>query len=309
MKTIRKTKACSLCGSGALAPQFSLQGYHFFRCRNCGLIQMIPLPCRESGRDDYTGYDLEKQRRFVRLFWIPQYERALGLIRRFKKRGNLLDVGCGTGEFLEVAERAGFTGAGIEPSETAARIARTNHPVIQGELEDARLAPASFDVVTLWSVLEHVGDPSAFLERIKALLKDDGLLALRIPSSQGLLPILAHGIHRLSAGAVRYPLQIIYQLDWNYPHVFFYNPKNAGLLLRKCGFEVVAARRESSFDVRSLDLRMDYMPADPALRLLFKTAMFAICQLGRIFSRQDEIVLVARKAGSPPYSSKPPGLS
>jgi SAM-dependent methyltransferase len=275
----------------------------FLRCHACDLIQMIARPRRESGRDDYTGYDLEKQRWFVRLFWVPQYERALDLIRRSKKAGNLLDVGCGTGEFLETAERGGFTVTGIEPSDTAAWIAGKSHAVIQGELEDIRLPPASFDVVTLWSVLEHVGDPSAFLERIKTLLKNDGLLAVRMPSSDGLLPDLAYRLYRLTAGAVRFPLRVLYQLDWNYPHVFYFNRENAERLLRKCGFSVIAVRREDGYDIKSLDLRMDYMPDNPALRLLIKAALFKIKLAARIFGRQDEVVLVARKAGPSPLSS------
>ena len=129
------------------------------------------------------------------------------------------------------------------------------------------------------------------------LLQEDRILVLRVPTSQGLLPQLAHWIFRLSAGAVSYPLRVIYQLDWNYPHIFFYSRRNAGLLLRNCGFEVVAARRESSFDVKSLDLRMDYLPGNPAFRLLFKAALFKFALAARVFGRQDELVLIARKIG------------
>ncbi len=288
---------CAVCGSHRLILHLSLQGFRFFRCRSCGLIQMIPRPRPVSGRDDYTGYDLEKQRRFVRLFWVPQYERALRMIRRYKPSGTLLDVGCGTGEFLEAAERRGFSVTGVEPSETASRIAGRHYPVIQAELERVRLPSSSFDVLTLWSVLEHVGEPIAFLKGVSALLKEDGILALRVPTSQGLLPQLAHWLFRLSAGAVGYPLRVIYQLDWNYPHIFFYSRRNAGLLLRNCGFEVAVARRESSFDVKSLDLRMDYLPDNPFFRLFIKAALFKIGLAARVFGRQDEIVLIARKTG------------
>ena len=121
------------------------------------------------------------------------------------------------------------------------------------------------------------------------------MLALRIPTSQGLLPQLAHGIFRLSAGAVRTPLRIIYQLDWNYPHVFFFNRKNSDRLLQKCGFVVAAARRESSFDVKSMDLRMDYLPDSPLYRLLFKAALFKVGLLARLSGREDELMLIARK--------------
>ena len=63
------------------------------------------------------------------------------MIQRYKAGGTLLDVGCGTGEFLEAAEGRGFSATGVEPSETAARIAGRRHPVIQAELENVGLPP------------------------------------------------------------------------------------------------------------------------------------------------------------------------
>jgi SAM-dependent methyltransferase len=244
--------------------------------------------------DDYAGCDLDRQRTFTRLFWVPQYRRAMALIKRFKTRGRLLDVGCGTGEFLDVARESGFAAFGIEPSETAGRVARQRHAVFHGELGDVNLEAGAYDIVTFWSVLEHIPDPVPFLKTIRRALKTDGILALRIPSSSGLLPSLAYWLYRGSGGAIDYPLKVIYQLDWHYQHVFFYDRQNATRLLGQCGFEVVAGQAESSFDVPSLDARMDYVPKDPVRRAGFRAAMAAILFLSRLFGRQDEIVLIAK---------------
>ncbi|MEW5902033.1 MAG: class I SAM-dependent methyltransferase, partial [Acidobacteriota bacterium] len=236
----RVSKECVLCRSSALKQYFAIDSHLYYRCRDCRLVQMNAAGRKVSVGDDYAGYDLEKRRAFTRLFWMPRYERAIALIKKHKKNGRLLDVGCGTGEFLEIASEAGFVVSGIEPSVTASGLAREKNEVIRGEFEAVPLPAEAYDVATLWSVLEHVPDPSAFLRKIYLVLKRDGLLALRIPCSSGLLPSAARWVYRLSAGSVSYPLRVVYQLDWHYKHLFFYTRKNASLLLRRSGFEVLA---------------------------------------------------------------------
>jgi len=295
MEQYNRPGSCSLCGQEKLKRQFSLAGQGFYRCRNCRLIQMSPLPESLKPGDDYSGYDLNKQQRFARAFLVPQSLRAVRFIQRFKTEGKLLDVGCGTGEFLEAARTAGFAATGIEPSKAACKIARQKAGVICGELKDIILGESYFDVVTLWSVLEHVPDPLPALKKIYSTLKPDGILALRVPTSRGLLPSLALRLHKISAGKISYPLKVIYQLDWHYKHFYFYNRKSIRLLLEKSGFELAASKRENSFDTRSLDDRMDYLPKGRIRQVAFKTALFLILRLSSLLRRQDELVLVARK--------------
>ena len=295
MKQTNRPGFCALCGQEKLKRQFSLAGHSFYKCRNCRLIQMSPLPESPKPGDDYSGYDLKKQQRFARAFLVPQSLRAVRFIQKYKKEGKLLDVGCGTGEFLYVARKAGFAATGIEPSETACKLARQKSGVICGELKDIILGESYFDVVTLWSVLEHVPDPLPALKKIYSTLKPDGILALRVPTSRGLLPSLALRLYKISAGKISYPLKVIYQLDWHYKHFYFYDRKNIRLLLEKSGFELAASKRENSFDIRSLDDRMDYLPKARIRRIAFKTALFLILKLSSLLRRQDELVLVARK--------------
>ncbi len=296
MSSNKKTGACILCGQANWKKQFSLDEHHFYKCKNCRLIQMFPMPKALARGDDYSGYDLGKQQEFARLFLVPQYRRAIQLIKEYKKEGRLLDVGCGTGEFLENAREAGFMPTGIEPSEAACRIAGQKNDVIRGELAGVSLKEGYFDVMTLWSVLEHVPDPLSLLGKIHSSLKADGILALRVPSSSGLLPSLALWLFKISAGKIDYPLRVIYQLEWHYKHVCFYNRKNIALLLNTCGFEILNARAENSFDIKSLDYRMDYLPSGRIGQFAFKTALFLILQFSLLLRRQDELVLVTRKA-------------
>ena len=99
----------------------------------------------------------------------------------------MLDVGCASGHFLQEARQAGWSIAGVEPSETPHAKARetlgTNAELYCSTLEHANLEPASFDALTLWDVLEHCcPDPKAgFMKLCGSLLKPGGKLLLNVP--------------------------------------------------------------------------------------------------------------------------------
>jgi 2-polyprenyl-3-methyl-5-hydroxy-6-metoxy-1,4-benzoquinol methylase len=270
----------------------------FWRCPACGLVQMNPLPSPggEPG-EDYAGFDLENYRKFIEEFRVPQYRRDLELLREHVPEGRLLDIGCGMGEFLDVASRTGFRVFGIEPSRTAAEIARRRHPVVRGELGSVEFKAGAFNAATAWSVLEHVPAPADFLGKVRGLLAPAGCLALRVPDVRGLLPALSLAAYRLSFRRVDLPLRVLYQLDWHYKHLYGFDRRTIARLLSDNGFEVTAVRSEPSFDYRSLDLRMDYMAIGRAVQRAAKGALGMILLLAGLLRRQDELVLVARKKG------------
>lgn len=99
--------------------------------------------------------------------------------------GRLLEVGCGTGDFLAEAQAAGFEVAGVEVSTEAARTARARvgeAAVRVGELSDVARQLGTFDVCVLWDVLEHARNPLDLLRTARALLRPGGVLALATPS-------------------------------------------------------------------------------------------------------------------------------
>ena len=109
------------------------------------------------------------------------------IVQRYvSKSGRLLDIGCASGLFLKCAMDANWEVGGIEPSEELARKASARlGPTAQvacATLQAAQFSPASFDVVTLWNVLEHVPDPVAFLRLAGSLLKSGGLLFANVPN-------------------------------------------------------------------------------------------------------------------------------
>lgn len=111
-------------------------------------------------------------------------KRKLKLINSFQSQSkSLLDIGCGTGDFLETASKDHWKITGIEPNESARQIAnsKTNNSIFEsGELN--KLKPNSFDVITLWHVLEHLPNLEMHATLLKSLLKPNGTLVIAVPN-------------------------------------------------------------------------------------------------------------------------------
>ena len=146
----------------------------------------------------------------------------LSLVRLLAAPGSrLLDAGAGRGRFVAAARAAGYDAVGIEPHAPA------NAGVRSASIEDAEIAPASLDVVTLWHVLEHLEDPAPALARIRTWLAPGGGLLVGVPNLQSLQARL---------GGERW-----YHLDVPRHRVHF-TPAGLDALLGSHGFEVIGTR-------------------------------------------------------------------
>jgi SAM-dependent methyltransferase len=117
--------------------------------------------------------------------------RNLGILQRFTSGGGrLLDAGCASGHFLYQARQAGWLIAGVEPSESLYSKARetlgSRAEIYCCILENTSFAPASFDAITLWDVLEHVAEPVDFMKLCATLLKPGGRLFVNVPDLDSL---------------------------------------------------------------------------------------------------------------------------
>jgi len=172
--------------------------FYIVRCSECGLIFLSPRPTlAEIARYyPYSEYRCEfspaiedepsRLRRFNRRYSL---NKPCRFIEGVKLGGQLLDVGCGTGNFLaQMRERGGWKVYGLDISSEAVEYARRRFDldVFHGALEDAGYPSAFFDVVTLWNVLEHLHDPRATLKEVRRVLRADGILALSVPNGDSL---------------------------------------------------------------------------------------------------------------------------
>ncbi len=179
-------RVCNACGVGGARERFARDGFHIVQCSGCGLMYVGEDPADidfESlyGESYYTGgqpgvfadYVGEADARRA------SARRRLWGLRRLKRGGRLLDVGCAAGFFLAEAA-AHYAVKGVEPSEFASRLAREHFglDVVTGTLHDAACPDAHFDIVTLWDVIEHVPDPAAVLAEVSRVLAPGGRVVM-----------------------------------------------------------------------------------------------------------------------------------
>lgn len=178
---------CNLCGSDDTELLYVKDSLNVVRCKQCGLVYVNPrLPKAHAlyEEDFFTASDYFGEYA-IRIDKI-RFQTNLKKIEKFKKGGRLLDIGCGLGRFIEMAQRRGWLTKGIDVSIFASRYARNRGlDVSTKELKDILLEEESFDVITLFHVLEHFANPLGFLKDIKPLLKTDGILVIELPNFGG----------------------------------------------------------------------------------------------------------------------------
>ncbi len=149
-------------------------------CKNCGLIsQDLSFSEKElekaySEGSDKKYFEQLKQREHL-------FTRSIQRIEKFiNPPGRLLDVGANAGIFLNIARKSGWTVEGIDPSVWSRKEAKRRFGIKVKNIifENFKEKPGSFDLITMWDVLEHYVDPLAQLKKARVLLKKNGILAL-----------------------------------------------------------------------------------------------------------------------------------
>jgi 2-polyprenyl-3-methyl-5-hydroxy-6-metoxy-1,4-benzoquinol methylase len=107
--------------------------------------------------------------------------KKIKLINQFSKNGkSILDIGCGTGEFLAMAKKENWYTFGVEPNQTAREKTALKNIIVTASLE--KIGPQKFNVISLWHVLEHLPDLQNQIKKIAAFLKDEGTLIIAVPN-------------------------------------------------------------------------------------------------------------------------------
>ena len=107
------------------------------------------------------------------------------LLKSIKKEGVHLDVGCGTGEFLNACKKSGYKTEGIEPSVIARKQARENYNLSVSEKTDlSQYSDLKFDTISMWHVLEHVANLNETINHCKRILKPGGKIFIAVPNHE-----------------------------------------------------------------------------------------------------------------------------
>lgn len=156
------------------------------------LMQTLPQPSEDNlhsyyKSEDYISHTDSKRNLFEKAYHFVRniaLKKKLKLINSFNTDDKeLLDIGCGTGDFLSIAKNANWNVTGIEPNEQAQKIAnsKTNNSVYNN-MQLHHLKENSFDVITLWHVLEHLPNLEMHVYRLERLLKPNGKIVVAVPN-------------------------------------------------------------------------------------------------------------------------------
>ena len=236
------TLSCCVCGateavSWRTAADNLLGGsetWRAVRCARCGTRRLDPRPAPETmGRfyapDTYARAEAPGSEIGKRLDTLAEHLAERGS-RLAPAPGDLIDVGCGDGRFLLAMQQRGWRVTGSETDPVAADLARrrTGATILEEPLEAMSLPEASYDLVSLLHVLEHVPDPRATLTICHRLLRPGGALLLDLPN----------------AGS---PEASLFGANWYHldlpRHLWGFTPQSLVRLTEEIGFTVESVRQ------------------------------------------------------------------
>lgn len=274
--------SCPYCQSVRAHGLFRLDdAFRAVRCRGCGVVRYDPMPTAAQleavyrdawERDDsrYRTEYLDDAR--VDLSRTVHFTPHLETLEAHVPKGDILDVGCSSGAFLELAVERGWTGHGCDLGEGACKAAaeRTGCDVRHGTLETLDFASEQFMAVHAAQVIEHVLDPAAFVEAAKRILRPGGGLFIAAPvieprvfwttyhAQQLIIPRVSRGREFAFPWAIDHPF-----------HILIPTARALEALLDAHGFDVVWKRLVpwQIFDALPLKWRVYYR----VMNLVFRT--------------------------------------
>lgn len=231
---------CYLCGHKEKGFVIAIDGYKILNCKICGL-----------GFLDSNATENPSENIYSEIYWqedhavkdpknvIPQYIPKVNFIKKFKRQGKLLDIGCGLGYFLATAKNEGFSVLGIESSPWALDYIKKQFDIqiYPGPVENVEIDNNSIDICTMWQVIEHLKDPMQTLGKIRTLLKNEGVLILETRNYKG-----------FDARVLKEKWN-----GWSLPyHLWHFDPHSFSRMIEKSGYKIIKIKLNHSMYVKNI---------------------------------------------------------
>jgi SAM-dependent methyltransferase len=219
---------CPVCGCGKYRHLFTKGGGDYVGCEQCGLTYVNPVFTDQALTDYYSGMHTAQAEVTSNEsdFYRRIYSKGLATISKYTQPGKILDIGCSSGFFLDIAAAQGWETVGIELNRAEAALARSKHEVHTAALDDVEAEIGrTLDAVTMWDVFEHIKDGNAILQTLcNKFVKPGGLIFLQVPNAHALAARVLHERCNMFDGI---------------EHVNLYDPKTIALLAKNNGLDVL----------------------------------------------------------------------
>lgn len=237
MSLERPRPSCPACGAPGRGRNYRVDDYDLYRCVACRTEFLVLRP---GGTPHDSGYwDAYKFEAYgndeAREDYASRYDLMLAEGRKYTSViREVLDVGCGIGNYLSWAASRDIHAVGAEVDERAIDVARSRGLEVHTiESLPSALSAGSMDAITLWDVIEHLVDPGAAVADLVPLLRPGGLLMLETPDVGFVLRPVAVGVRKM-AEPIRYS-DVLYFAD----HRTYFSAEGLGSLLEAHGLEVM----------------------------------------------------------------------
>jgi len=222
------TRNCPVCGANHELEIFQVRGGRYVKCVECGMIYLNPV-FTDSALEQFYRENHVVQSQIVEedsAFYTQLYEKGLQqIVSETGRVGKLLDIGCSSGCFMEVARRLNWIALGVELNKAEAVLAEKKGFMIYGSLQQFSKRGEKVDAVSMWDVFEHIKDGRSFIMEARDILADGGVIFLQIPVADSLAARIMHEHCNMFDGM---------------EHVNIYGKKTIEDLADACGMNVVA---------------------------------------------------------------------
>ncbi|MBI4489875.1 MAG: methyltransferase domain-containing protein [Deltaproteobacteria bacterium] len=220
---------CNVCGSNSTRPFLLPTPYDLVECTSCGFRYMNPIIDPQKTTILTQGISRLRSEVIKDPQWVTRHERMTQQVReilRLRDKGAFLDVGCGLGRHLRLAKKHFERAEGIELCKVSLEYCRAAGLQVYGDpLETLNLTAASYDVVLMNQVIEHLSDPRTTCQEVWRVLKPSGIFYLDTPNFASLAMRLFREHNRIISGS---------------SHISLFSVETLSRLLRSLGFEIVS---------------------------------------------------------------------
>lgn len=219
-------RVCPVCGFEKYRDLFIRGGGRYVACQRCGMVYLNPVFTDKALADFYFGYSttqsdvISNESEFYRRI----YSKGLATLTKYTVTGKIMDIGCSSGFFLDIAKNNGWDTIGVELNKAEAAVAQTKHKVYNASIHSLEL-DTKCDVVTMWDVFEHIKDGNQTLLTIfTKYLRKGGIVFLQVPNANALAARILQEKCKMFDGI---------------EHVNIYNPDTIALIAKNNGLELL----------------------------------------------------------------------